>query len=171
VSKFHPEQRQGLVDLSSKIKSLNETLKIEESRLLNVNRKIGKLENLFSDTSSLQMSPYMDDKPNNATYKKYEPFLIELHSEIKEMRTIATKQINDSKIVMSDGTKMRYDFVMKYGEYADDLKVEKNKGFSKKEKLAKKREKINKQKKIVKEYFDLFFTEYYSINNLIDELY
>ena len=115
----------------------------------------------------------MDDIDKENVSKKYIPAL-ELHVfELDKLKKTADSIVTTGQDIMESSTKMRYDFVMKYGNPSDHKKH--NPGTSKSERLAKKREHIkqkqemlNKKRGLIKEYFTDFFNEYYSLDWLIE---
>ena len=135
--------------------------------------KIKKLRNSRRyDQADLFNYQRLDDIDKENVSKKYIPAL-ELHVfELDKLKKTADSIVTTGQDIMESSTKMRYDFVMKYGNPSDYKKH--NPGTSKSERLAKKREHIkqkqemlNKKRGLIKEYFTDFFNEYYSLDWLI----
>lgn len=105
--------------------------------------------------------------------KKYAPMLKSYSSELEDMKKCIDSIVSTDMDIMETSTQMRYDFVMKYGNPGKRKKH--TPGTPKGERLAKKQDKrkarqeaLNKKRGLIKEYFEEFFNEYYSLEYLFE---
>lgn len=145
--------KKSFEEYEEKIKKLRNSRRYDQADLFNYNK--------------------LDDIDKENVSKKYIPAL-ELHVfELNDLKEIADSIVTTGQDIMESSTKMRYDFVTKYGNPSDHKKH--NPGTSKGERLAKKQEKrkakqeaLDKKRGIIKEYFEAFFDEYYSLDWLFE---
>ena len=155
---------QKLID--NQIRVLEKEVKLMED----INEEVLYIYKLFNreNMEEYENINHLDRFTRTNVFRKIEPHLVDLSKDIDKEIPLAKKRIMQT-FELSDGAKMRYEFVMKYANLKK--RKHKNPGTPKSERLAKKQEKrktkqeaLNKKRGIIKEYFEEFFNEYYSLD-------
>ena len=178
-SKIEIKDMQDRNDPDDIIEIFSDLLKSDEESLKeyteSLNQELKKLDELNARCAGILSIDYnkLQDTQLKEVYVKLNHDISDILGKLQKEQNAIDKVYGISKELMDTSTKMRYDFVMKYGN--PDKRKKHTPGTSKSERRQKKaqhrqakQEALDKKRGIIKEYFEAFFDEYYSLDWLFE---